>query len=171
MANYAFVENDEVVNVYDTLPTNWKNISNLNILEDENLKDLGWYKIIKDESFDPNLKVSVNSSYSFKEGNVYEECEVYDIPQNTTSNSQSSSNEDTKSFDEKLQDVRMVRDQLMNEFQWRYFRYERETRLGLEPKDVLSDLDEYMNSLSNITEGVSYSNIDNIVWPKYEKDN
>jgi hypothetical protein len=168
MAKYALVENNEIVGVYETLPTNWKNISNLHVCDEEQLKNLGWHEIIKDTSFDPETKVVVKSTYEYSNDNVYETCEVYDKPQSQPSNYQSVSG---PSIDERLEDIRMVRDQLMKEFDWRYFRYEREIRLGLEPTDKIEDLDLYMNSLADITKNINLSNIDNVNWPKYEKDN
>lgn len=47
MANWAYVENNSVVEVHDVLPENWKNISNLSASENDLalLKGFGWYPV------------------------------------------------------------------------------------------------------------------------------
>ena len=50
MTVYAHIENNEITGVYDTLPDNWRNISNFMGLagETEFLYSLGWRTIVKD---------------------------------------------------------------------------------------------------------------------------
>lgn len=47
MANWAFIENNEIKEVLDELPKNWRNVSNLDALENnlDMLKNLGWYPV------------------------------------------------------------------------------------------------------------------------------
>jgi hypothetical protein len=47
MANWAYIENNKIIEVFDDLPKNWRNISNLNASEGDLqfLKSLGWYPI------------------------------------------------------------------------------------------------------------------------------
>ena len=48
MAYFAYVENNQVVEVHDFLPQAWRNVSALNLLiDDELLKSLGWEPKIK----------------------------------------------------------------------------------------------------------------------------
>ena len=47
MANYCLVENGVVVEGPRTLPKNWKNISNLNVLLDPTLAALGWLPAVE----------------------------------------------------------------------------------------------------------------------------
>ena len=58
--------------------------------------------------------------------------------------------------------VREKRDSLMAMFDWRYLRYNRETRLGVTPTDDILKLDEYMKALADITQQQDPFNIE---WP------
>lgn len=58
--------------------------------------------------------------------------------------------------------VREKRDALMTMFDWRYLRYNRETRLGVTPTDDILKLDEYMKALADITLQQDPFNIE---WP------
>lgn len=51
----------------------------------------------------------------------------------------------------KWKSVRSKRDRLMNEFEWRVNRFNRETALGLTPKDDGIVLQTYMQALADIT--------------------
>lgn len=60
--------------------------------------------------------------------------------------------------------VKLIRKSLMDSESWRYERYEREKRLGIEPTDNIQELDNYMetlrtfpDNLTEITEG--------LIWP------
>lgn len=56
-----------------------------------------------------------------------------------------------KRLDRKWREVRAKRDQLMNDFDWRIQRHQREVRLGLTPTDDPASLDAYMVALADIT--------------------
>lgn len=51
---YALVENNEIIQVTEGLPSGWRNISGLNLLSDINeLKQLGWYVVdVQNISYD-----------------------------------------------------------------------------------------------------------------------
>lgn len=61
-----------------------------------------------------------------------------------------------------LDNIRLRRDGLMAAFDWRYLRYDRETRMNLMPTDDITKLDEYMQALADITK---QEDIFNIQWP------
>jgi len=47
---YALVENNQIIQVVESLPTGWRNISGLNLITDIlTLKNLGWHQVIFDE--------------------------------------------------------------------------------------------------------------------------
>ncbi len=48
MANYAVVKDGKVVEYYDILPLNWKNISGLAHMSTDELRRLGWFSVTKD---------------------------------------------------------------------------------------------------------------------------
>lgn len=156
MANFAFVENDQIQGVYDLLPKNWKNISNFSAIDnEEKLKSYGWYKI-KKQSYDfdeTTHKLSDWPKHTFVNGEVIEErtIERKKIPVKNT-------------IQQEWQKVRNRRDELMRGFEWRYIRYEREKRLNLNTTDDIKDLDEYMQQLANVT---NFSTPSSVVWPKW----
>lgn len=51
---YALVENNEIIQIDESLPSSWRNISGLNLLSDINkLKQLGWYVVdVQNISYD-----------------------------------------------------------------------------------------------------------------------
>ena len=59
--------------------------------------------------------------------------------------------------------VRAERSRRMDDFAWRYQRYEREKRLGLPTTDKLSDLDAYSQALADITKAPGWPR--SVTWP------
>jgi hypothetical protein len=75
MANWALVENNDIVELRDFLPNNWRNISNLKASEDdiEFLNSLNWYAVTKNyESYDANLYREVGYDYALNGNEVVE---------------------------------------------------------------------------------------------------
>ena len=75
MANWAHVENNEVVGQYDLLPRSWKNTSGLNLAADDLpfLKSLGWYPVTKkSESYNESTHYVSGYSYEAREDDVLE---------------------------------------------------------------------------------------------------
>lgn len=54
-------------------------------------------------------------------------------------------------LDRKWREIRDKRDKLMNDFDWRISRYHREVLLGMPPKEDINILNNYMQSLADIT--------------------
>lgn len=54
-------------------------------------------------------------------------------------------------LNQKWSEVRDKRDSLMKSFDWRVMRYNREVSLGITPKDNIDILNNYMQSLADIT--------------------
>lgn len=159
MTVYANLVNDEIKGVYDLIPKKWNNIENFDLkcLEDENfMRENNFVKIIRDtSSYDDLLqKKSDFPSYSVANGNVYEHRDIIDIPIETR--------------ESKLNQIRNSRDQLMKEFEWRYNRFYRQTRLGLATTDTIESLDQYMQDLADIT---AIEDVDNVQWPVWNGSN
>lgn len=75
MANFAYVENNNIVELHDNLPTNWKNISNFFTLVDETeyLQSLGWYVVVKDtREIDETQYYRGDPTYQFVDNQVVE---------------------------------------------------------------------------------------------------
>lgn len=46
MAGYAYIENNDIKEIHYYLPQNWKNISNLDAMSEEELRTVNWFPII-----------------------------------------------------------------------------------------------------------------------------
>lgn len=86
MAEYAYVENNVPIEFYDLLPQNWRNISGLNKITDEQeLNNLGWYRVTKNKiSYNPDTQKETGFSYSFENGQVIETNIIEDLPPEET---------------------------------------------------------------------------------------
>lgn len=172
MANYAFVENDNI-EVYDLLPKNWRNISNFSSLDDWNyLNTLGWYQVTKlvPENYDSVTQKLDNARWTFTGSQVNEEYDVIDLP--VVVEPEPIPQETIDQIDEGIianrwDIVRAERDRLIKEFEWRYLRRERHLRLGIPILDTLQKMDEYMQALANVT---LQENPLMIEWPVYVSD-
>jgi len=162
MANYAYVENEQIVGVYDQYPQNWKNISNFPVFAEnypEQLESLGWYTLIHIiPQFDSNTQKIEFDSHYFENGNAYEKYIVVDIPLPPPPEP------GPDPYELQWNNVRSARDHLMSDFEWRYERYDRQTRLNLPLSDNLQNMDLYMQALADIT---LQPDPFNITWPIY----
>lgn len=82
MANYAVIENNNIVGLYDFVPLFWNNMSNFQSLEKdapEFFRSIGWRKIIKKDK--PNLEPWQKYSdpiYKIENDEVVEEYTIID---------------------------------------------------------------------------------------------
>jgi hypothetical protein len=75
MAEYAYVKDGQVENLYDLLPKTWNNVSGFELLvnDTETLKSLGWYKVNKlSDLYDPKTQRLLGYNYSFENDTVTE---------------------------------------------------------------------------------------------------
>lgn len=169
MANYAYIENDNIIGVHDSLPENWRNISNFFALENdpEYLKSLGWHKIEKViPEYDPEYQKLDDMFHWIDNGVVYESRHVIDYRTPYVAPSEAELEEQRLShLNQQWANIRKVRDQLMADFQWRYSRYEREIRLNVPTTDTLANMDAYMQALADVP--TNQNDPYNIVWPTY----
>lgn len=47
MTRYAYLENNQILEIHDSLPVSWRNHSNFNLMDSESLRELGWLPIIE----------------------------------------------------------------------------------------------------------------------------
>ena len=152
MANYAYVENDQIISVYDLLPNNWRNYSNFFALEGkwDYLKSIGWYKIVHViPEYNPETQKIDNPRQWFENDTVYERKEVIDLPPAPVEHQLTEDElEELRLLEikQRWDLIRQERDTLMADFDWRYTRYERQTRMGLIPTDTIESLDTYMQA-------------------------
>lgn len=84
MANYAHIENNEITGVYDSLPDNWRNISNFYVLAEnfDDVRPLGWRIVQK--TADPTINTDIEKygelSHTIIDDEVIETRLVIQIP-------------------------------------------------------------------------------------------
>lgn len=75
MANFVYIENNEIKEKVDILPNNWKNISGLHLAENNDifLNSHGWFRVTKKEiSFDSEKEEIVSYKYTIKKDKIIE---------------------------------------------------------------------------------------------------
>jgi hypothetical protein len=72
MTKWAYIENNEIMGVYDKLPASWRNISGFNKLEDDlnYLIGLGWLKIDTYTYYDANIYNEFGYTFELVDGVV-----------------------------------------------------------------------------------------------------
>lgn len=159
MTVYANLVDGEVKGVYYNIPKFWNGQNHFDILcknDVDYMKQNGFVKIIHDTTpYDPSThRMSDFPTYSVINGEVYEYRAITEIPPIIP-----------PTREQLLESIRIERDKLMREFEWRYVRYERQVRLGITPTDDITLMDAYMQSLADIT---TREDLTNIVWPMYQ---
>lgn len=152
MANYAFVENNQILGVYDLLPQNWKNISNFYLIDDwDRLRAMGWYRLEKVvPDYDPDTQKLDNATQWFENGQAYETYQVID--QNVPSQA--------------WREVIAERDKRIKDFQWHLLRYQTEIDNNQTPTEDIVLMNAYMDALNSVLDQPDPNNIE---WPVYIK--
>lgn len=112
MAAWGYVSNEQVIEVYDVLPTNWRNISNFYLLQDqpEPLKALSWYLVVNiTQPCDPLTETYGPVEYSFdaQQQVILQQAPVIPSPQPITQ--QQVFQHERQSFLSLLQEQRQLR--------------------------------------------------------------
>lgn len=162
MATYAYVENNQIAEIYDFYPQNWRNISNFSVFATSyptELNEIGWYtlqKIIPE--YDSQTQKLEFEQHYFENNTAYEKYKVIDIELPPPPDPSPDPIITQWNY------IRSIRNSLMSDFDWRYERYERQVRLNIEPTDNLYEMDIYMQALADIP---SQPDPFSIVWPTY----
>jgi hypothetical protein len=117
MANFVLIENNEIIEYHDLLPKNWRNVSGLRLLKDneEMLNELGWYTVNQVPVFYDSGKQYIDHyKYEIIDNVVYEtailkDADPYIPPPEKTPE---------ELFELELIEVRIKRDQLLIESDW-----------------------------------------------------
>jgi hypothetical protein len=116
MANFVFIEDNNIVEFHDSLPKNWRNTSRLDLLKDheELLNQKGWYTVRK-------VEIAYNHQTHYLDGYVYniEDNQVFEIPilKEIIYSTVPDEQEEIR-FNIELSNIRNVRDQLLRESDW-----------------------------------------------------
>lgn len=111
MANFVLIENNQITEKHDLLPINWRHVSGLSKLKDDEslLNSLGWYTVIKNNvSYDNTTHYIKSYEYSFENNRVYETpiLQISDpVPEEVL-------------FSLQLENIRSKRDKLLIETDW-----------------------------------------------------
>lgn len=177
MSRYAYVQNNEIKEIHYDLPQSWKNISNFRNLANypNELENLGWKVIQKDTTpFDNKEYKIVSTEYELKNGNVVEKNILEAIPVVTLFQPPVLTVEEIKEQERLMQErfteeqwsnIRYMRDTAIKDVQWRYERYYRNERLGIEQTDSIQALDTYVQALADVTK---QQDPFSITWPKLD---
>jgi len=116
MANWAYLENNEVVELYHDIPQNWRNISNFFALESDlkALRDLGWYPV--ENTTKPLLD---NQEYGDTSYTLNKKRNV--VIENTEIKNKNPKDDDTLFQEHKqyfMNELRSRRNDLLNESDW-----------------------------------------------------
>lgn len=114
MANYAVVKDNTIIELRDYVPVNWENITNFNVYanDEEQLKQFGWYKIVKRiPVYDKKIQKLSSPRYSLDNNIVYED---YDVIQVIASREEYN----TKLQNDVLEQARKIRNKLLAESDW-----------------------------------------------------
>ena len=159
MANFAYIENNQVIEVHDLLPDAWRNVSGLNLLEDWNLlNSIGWYRLRNMYvAYDSQTQYISGFSYSFEDNNAYETPIITDysiIPDTLT---------EEQVFTNKLVVLRNTRDELLAKSDWT----ELPSVQSLHNDEWKSAWALYRQQLRNLPNMVISKeiNIDEVTWP------
>lgn len=117
MANFVLIENNEIIEYHDLLPSAWKHISGLNLAvgDEQFLNSLGWYTVNKTyPHIEHGLQYIDGYEYKF-ENNIVTEIPIiknaiiYDPPPEKTAE---------ELFAIALEELRVTRDKLLSDCDW-----------------------------------------------------
>lgn len=85
MAGYAYIENDKIKEIHYFLPQNWRNISNLDAMSEEELRSVNWYPILDQcPEYDPVYKQVSDVRIVYQDGEVVRIYDLSDIVREET---------------------------------------------------------------------------------------
>lgn len=143
---YARVQNNQVIDHNRVLPKNWENVSNFYLLDNETLREYGWFPFRFVEA--PNMDNSVISGSYFE----ITEDEVVEYQTRRPKTEK----EIQEEIESKWRDIREKRNRLLLESDWTQLS---DSPFSIEKKEEWSI---YRQELRDIT---NYPSPDQVVWP------
>lgn len=155
MANWAYIENENIKEVHEKLPKNWRNVSNLNALESnsEMLRNLGWYPVNHNRiDYDPIIQTLKSISIKFDGKKVYETLIAEDIDTSVL-------------YNEFIKELKEQRNKLLQDSDFMCLH----DLISIKGQDYANDITSYRQQLRDLPNlylnaGVVY-NINSVVWP------
>ena len=156
MANWAYIEDNNIVETVDVLPKNWRNVSNLNTLERDVvfLRSLGWYPVIHNQvEYDPNTQTLKSKNIAFDGKVVRETLFADDIDK-------------VSLYEEFMQKLRNKRDELLKHTDFMLL----PDIINLKGNQWLQDISAYRQQLRDLTnlytDSNTYYDIRGVQWPQ-----
>lgn len=163
MANYAYVENGEIVTTVDVLPKSWKNISGLHLLVDDipSLISTGWYPIQKlPEDFNPELSYLNGYTYELHEDYVNQVPTIIDYTEQELAERLEQKKNNFFSY------IRSQRDILLKDTDWTMVVDVTENKT----EEWVSSWKTYRQELRDLPQTYADTtdyDTNNIIWPKH----
>lgn len=142
--DYILVQNNSIVGYPRPLPQNWMDVSNFHVLEEERIRQYGWFPVRVVTANKSETDVVTGQRFEITENEViqYEE-----IRQKTQSELQDE-------IDGKWDNIKQERDKLLTETDW--------TQLA---DVVLKNLDEWRKYRQELRDITSQPDPNQIIWP------
>jgi len=68
MSQYAVINDNKIVELYDAIPQNWKNISGFNLLNDKQREDYGFFRVEQpNQEYNPNRHNLISKNVKLNE--------------------------------------------------------------------------------------------------------
>jgi hypothetical protein len=154
MAEWAFVENNEIKELHDKLPLSWRNISGLNLASVDFLKSVGWLPVRK-VTVEYNEMIHKVNSYSYTVSDFY----VEEIPVFVEMNV------DVAMFQEKkksfMSNLRLERNSLLEKCDWTQL----EDFTNISIKNQYKDYRQKLRDLPAEYENLEDYNTAVVAWP------
>lgn len=161
MAKWAVVEDNKITEYYDILPSSWRNVSGLNLMENqpEQLLALGWYRVERNNiSFDNSTQFHRSYVYEIKGDHVLETpiLEFFESEQFTRE----------EKFEKFMTLVREKRNSLLSASDWTQLA---DVQNIIDPVDI-ARWQAYREQLRDFTNMFTVDNFDifkfqDIIWP------
>lgn len=127
----------------------------------EDLDDAGWIQVEFPPAIESDLKshvYTINEPYAHTPQKIIWNGVDWEIV-----------DRDQQEYQEEWDRVRKHRDKLLEEFEWKIYRYESEVRQGVTPTDDISKLDTYVQALRDVPQQDVESPW-HVVWPSVQEE-
>jgi hypothetical protein len=161
MAKWAYVENNEIKELHDLLPTSWRNVSGLRLSENDTLflKSLGWFPVVKQhDEYNPLESTLDGYEYKIQDDAVVETVKL--VP------AEASSQEDL--HNNFMVSLREERNLLLASCDWTQLR---DVRFGHNEMTEWGLYRKKLRDLPSKYDDLQFVNLDQVEWPVVEKSN
>jgi hypothetical protein len=159
MANYVYIENNQIVEYHDKLPKNWKHISGLDLMTPEQRLDLGWYWV-------ENISDVHDSETQYIAGYTYDILtdKVVQTPQIISYTEEELAQRTLERINSTMAELRSQRDQRLTESDWTQTLDIVELK-GEEWRTAWKVYRQELRDLPSVYENTELTDLQSVVWP------